>query len=160
AGKVVRKPGPVIRKLFVSNVTPPSSPATMTIKLEGENLANNATVKVDGKQLLTGDYEMTDKTVEEQAPDPSFCSALTLLLKNATDYLEGEHPLTLINADGKPASASFPVNFLQIESVNQVVQGDKPVTVAVKGKNFEDEMTGTWQNSGVPESSKTVTVKK
>ncbi len=157
AGKVVRKPGPVIRKLFVSNV---SSPSTMTIELEGENLSKDAIVKVDDKQLLKGEYELVLKKAQDQAPDPSFCSELTLLLKNANNYLEGEHTLTLTNTDGQAASASFPVDCLKIEPVDQVAQGDKPVSVTVKGKNFEDEMRGIWENDGVPENSRTVEVKK
>lgn len=160
AGKVVRKPGPVIRKLFVSNVTPPSSPATMTIELEGENLSKDAIVKVDDKQLRKDEYDLVLKKAEDQAPDSSFCSELTLLLKNANDYLEGEHTLTLTNTDGQAASASFPVDCLKIESVEQVAQGDKPVSVTVKGENFEDGMTGVWENDGVPENSRTVGVKK
>jgi hypothetical protein len=159
AGKVIRKPGPVIRKLFVSNVTPPSPAATMTIALEGENLAENATVKVDDKQLLVGDYALTRKKAQDQAPDPSFSTELALLLKNANDYLEGEHTVTLTNGDGQAASAAFPVNGLKIEPVDQVAQGDKPVPVTIKGQNFADGMTGLWQNQGVPENSRALAVK-
>jgi hypothetical protein len=160
AGKLVRKPGPVIRKLFVSNVTPAGSPATMTIELQGENLSQDAIVKVGEKQLRKDEYELIRKKAQDQAPDPSFCSDLTLLLKNANDYLEGEHTLTLTNTDGQAASASFPVDSLKIESVDPVAQGDKPVSFTVKGRNFAEGMTGVWKNNGVPENSRTVGVKK
>ena len=164
AGKVVRKPGPVIRKLFVSNVTPPvtspGSPATMTIELEGENLSKDAIIKVDDKQLRKDEYDLVLKKAQDQAPDPSFSSELTLLLKNANDYLEGEHTLALANTDGQAASASFPVDCLKIESVDQVAQGDKPVSVTIKGKNFGDGMNGVWETNGVPGNSRAVEIKK
>jgi hypothetical protein len=45
-------------------------------------------------------------------------------------------------------------------SVGHVAQGDKVVSVMVKGKNFEDTMMGVWENDGVPENSRTVEAKK
>jgi hypothetical protein len=66
----------------------------------------------------------------------------------------------LTNTDGQAASASFPIDCLKIESVGHVAQGDKVVSVIVKGKNFEDTMMGVWENDGVPENSRTVEAKK
>jgi hypothetical protein len=155
AGKVVRKPGPVIKKLLVDALTPRTSgtAATMTIKLEGENLAEGGIIRVDDKELLKDvGYTFTEKTAQAQAPDPTFCTQLTVLLKSADDYIAGEHKITLINGDAQAASATFPVNALKLTSAT--TDGK---TVTLIGENFGDGMTARYKKKDKSEQTVAVT---
>lgn len=140
AGKVTRKPGPVLKAIEISSVSP------FTICLQGENLAKNATVTVDGKQLRSDEFSI-EGTPVDQAPDPAFCSEVQVTLLAATAYLEGEHTLTLINGDGQAAAVHFPSDPLTIDSVEKVLHGTAAVPVKVTGKNFAEGMTAEWKDA-------------
>jgi hypothetical protein len=138
AGKVIRKPGPVIRALTISNVTPQATPipGQLTIHLQGENLADNAIVKVDDKTLQADKYSIVRSKPQEQPADPAFCSELEVTLKDATIYLEDEHTLTLINRDGQSSAVHFTNDPLTIDSVEsmkttQSTDSPDPVTLPV-----------------------------
>jgi hypothetical protein len=161
-GKLARKPGPVIRLLAVSRVTqplagPPPVPATMVISLHGENLASNASVKVDDQMLRPDPDQYSIKVIksQDQPADPLFCSEIELYitLKEATKYLEGEHPLTLTNADGQSASARFPLDPLTIDLIPDVPRNALPVDVPVTGKNFGERTSGVWKDASGKASS-------
>lgn len=150
AGKVIRKPGPVIRNLTVVAVTQASAsnPATMTMLLKGENLSENGTIIVDEKMLEQTSYAITGKKPHPQAPDPSFNNEIEIVLKDAEAYLGGSHTLTLTNRDGQVAAIGFPNNAPVIESVSDLAHGESPVELTVKGKNFSGVITGTWKDPG------------
>ena len=156
AGKVTRKPGPVIRSLVISNVGPTPAPAVnkmqMSVKLVGENLADNAVVKVGDKVLLANQYTFTDPKRQDEAPDKAFCTEVTLVLLDAEEYVEGSHTVTLTNGDGQMASASFPVDPMAIDSADFT----KPkLEITVKGKNLVDVLKADWRPdaAGAPPSS-------
>jgi hypothetical protein len=120
AGKMIRKPGPVIRAI---NVTPPapSTPGQLTICLQGENMADNAIVKVDDKTLQPDDeYSIVRSKAQDQPADPTFCSELEVTLKGASTYIKGEHTLTLINRDGQSSAVHFTSNPDTIDSVDNI----------------------------------------
>lgn len=148
AGKVIRKPGPVVKAVTVSAVSPPAppNPATMILLLQGENLSDSAAVKVDDRLLDLNAYAISGKKPQDQPPDPSFNNEVEVVLKNADDYLAGEHVVTLINRDGQVAAISFPPDPLIIDSIEDVPNGGAPVEVTVTGKNFSVGMTGTWKD--------------
>jgi len=151
AGKVIRKPGPVIRALAVTQVTPPipPAPAAMTIRLQGESLGDDATVRVDGKQLKPDvDLALNGLKRPDQPVDPSFCTELEVVLKEADEYLEGCHTIILANRDGQAAAIKFPTMPLAIEQVDAVTAGSGPVAVKVVGKNFADNMNAHWKAPG------------
>lgn len=145
-GKFVRLPGPVVAKLLVSSVVPATAtaPASMTIDLQGENLSKDASVKVDDVALRTDQYSIVPVKSQDQAPDPSFCTELTLTLKDATAYIERVHRLSLMNQDGQKADCSFPVDTLTIDPNQIFAAGTQPAPVVVKGENFADGMTAQW----------------
>ena len=150
AGKVIRKPGPVVRSFAVSSVIPPSppNPAAMTIRLQGENLADNATVTVDEKALRPdNEFSINGTKRPDQPADPAFCSELEVELKDATTYLENDHVLVLTNRDGQAAAIHFPSQPLAIDAVDNVPHGSVPVAVKVTGKNFSDGMTALWKDA-------------
>jgi hypothetical protein len=155
-GKVVRKPGPVISLMSVTAVTPAtvgttSVPSAMTINLEGDNLASDATVSVDDQILRQGQYSIDPKKRQDQAPDPKFCNELVITLKDATKYLEDMHTLRLTNGDGQAAEMSFPMDPLSIASIPDVPHAAAPATttvVTVNGKNFGDHTTAVWTVAG------------
>lgn len=163
AGKLVRLPGPVVSKLLVSGVIPAaaSAPATMTIDLQGENLSTDANVKVDDDALRPDQYSIAAVKAQDQAPDSSFCTELTLTLRDATAYVEGAHRLALENNDGQLVECSFPVDPLAIDPNQAFTAGPQPVDVTVKGKNFADGMTGQWiDQSRTPSNIAAADIKK
>jgi hypothetical protein len=157
-GKLARKPGPVMRLLAVDRVTqplagPPPVPATMAIGLRGENLASNASVKIDDQTLRPDQYSIKVVKSQDQPADPLFCSEVELTLKEATKYLEGEHPLTLTNADGQSASARFPLDPLAIDLIPDLPRNTAPVDVPITGKNFGERTSAEWKDASGKTSS-------
>ena len=64
--------------------------------------AANAAVAVNDRPLrVTDEYTLIGVKRDEQAPDATFYNELDLTLVDAAGYLEGEHPLTLTNRDGR-----------------------------------------------------------
>lgn len=145
-GKLVRLPGPVVAKLLVSGIVPATAgaPASLTIVLQGENLSKDGAIKVDDIALRPDQYSIVPVKSQDQAPDSSFCTELTLTLKDATTYVEGVHRLSLTNKDGQMAESSFPADPLTIDANHVFPNGTQPVAVVVKGKNFADGMMAQW----------------
>jgi hypothetical protein len=167
AGKLARKPGPVIKNLSVANVTlPPDSQnlpsqfaqpsgvvlvrPILTLNVKGENLAPNALVKVDGQPLRGDMYWITSPPPD---PQSGFCNELNVSLNNAATYLEGKHTLTVVNLDAQAADVLFPIDPMTIVNVDlpDPAKGGQDVTVT--GTNFAlgDKTTAEWQDeSGNP----------
>jgi hypothetical protein len=148
-GKLVRLPGPVVTQLLVAGVVPADAggpPARMTINIKGDNLSQNALVKVDDDGLRPDQFSIEAVKAQDQAPDSSFCSEINLTLKDASAYLEGEHNLTLTNKDGQMAACSFPVDPITIDPIPDLTASDQPGNVQVNGKNFAAGMTAQWTN--------------
>jgi len=155
-GKVVRKPGPVISLLSVTAVTPaaagpPPVPAVMTIHLQGDNLASDASISVDDQTMRKDQYSINPTKPQDQAPDSSFCTELVLTLNDATKYVEDVHTLTLTNGDGQAAQMSFPMDPLSIASVPDVPHAganDAATLLTVNGKSFGDRTAAEWTLAG------------
>ncbi len=154
-GKLVRKPGPVIKTLSVGTViqrveaqpNAAAKPASMTIELNGENLDPRASIKVDDVTLRADLFSILPTQGQQPDAQSQFCTELTITLREADKYIQGSHTLTLINADAQAASASFPADPLTIDSVPDQVPGNIAVDIVAKGKNFADGMTATWTNA-------------
>jgi hypothetical protein len=155
-GKVVRVPGPVIKQLLVSTVTPPvkdnngniTTSATIIINLKGENLSTKAGVKINDDELRPDQFSIDDGKPQDAPADPTFRSELNVTLKKADAYLEGQRNITLINKDGQMATANFPVDPLTIDKGQVFPAGTTEVPVTVKGANFETEMQAEWTAQG------------
>jgi hypothetical protein len=152
SGKLVRRPGPIIKLLSVTAATPPvvgppAVPATMTVNLKGENLSSRAGVKVDDRTLRADQYLVKAIKPQDQAPDPLFCVEIELTLKDAGMYLEGVHTLTLTNDDGQMAAGGFPIDPLTIDSIADIPHSAAAVNVIVTGKNFGDHTTALWKDA-------------
>jgi hypothetical protein len=153
AGKVVRKPGPVLKLLAVTKVAsadgdmPSNAPSAadaprtfpvLIIELQGENLGTDAMLQIDGHPLdRKGDFWV------KGTPDPQthFCTQVLVGINDALAkcYTDGQHTLTFVNNDGQASSATFPVDALKIESIETVTTGAAaPNNRALKvtGKNF------------------------
>lgn len=163
-GKVVRKPGPVIKLVAVTNVVPPgalppapstaappptaapSRPPVLVINLKGENLGLDAKLQVDNRT-----FDRADDFWVNGTPDPQtgFCTDVNVGINEAEakGYLDGEHTLTFINKDGQAASATFPVDALKIENftVAAPAAAGQPRMLKVTGKNFAKGLTFTWK---------------
>ena len=152
-GKLVRLPGPVISQLLVQSVTPAGKdqagkdiPAKLVIRIKGENLSLNASVKVDDDQMRPDEFTIAEVKAQNQPADPSFRSEILVTLLKADKCLEGAHELSLSNRDGQMATADFPVDPLTIDPVDPLTEGGQ--TIHVKGRNFEDNTTAEWRDPG------------
>jgi len=180
AGKLARKPGPVIKAVSVTSVgtvssgsitmTPPNSTLPepppgfiktnpiLTLNVKGENLDPNALVKVDSKPLGKYLYWVTPGTPD---PQTKFCNELTISLNDAATYLEGTHTLTIVNNDAQAADVLFPVDSMTILSVVPDTTANPPTNVLVTGTNFTQGITARWQNDSgtivpVPDANLTI----
>ena len=170
-GKVVRKPGPVIKSLAITAVVPyggnmppiippappappapaaPPIPKVLVINLKGENLgAENAKLQVDNRT-----FDRADDFWLRGAPNPqtNFCAEVYVGINDAgaKGYLEGEHVLTFINNDGQAASMTFPVDALKIESFAIEHPAGGALQLKVTGKNFVKQgMQIKWEPAAV-----------
>jgi hypothetical protein len=159
-GKLVRAPGPVISQLLVMSVVPATA-ASMKIDLKGQNLSRDAILKVDDHDLRKDQFEITPLRTQDSSPDSSFCTELTLTLKDAENYLEGAHHLTLTNKDGQMAVSTFPVDPLSITPGQSLKAGANPDQFLIQGQNFGDGMSAQWTDaSGVQSRIPTIAVQK
>lgn len=144
AGKLARKPGPVIKVLSITSVDLPA----LTLDLQGENLDPKGQIKVD-RELLRGDlFSITGGAPPD--PQTGFCTKLTVKLTQAAKYIEGtpsqwDHTLTLVNTDAQSADAVFPMDAMTITEVKTPANADVEVT----GTNFVPETTAEWLNQQV-----------
>jgi hypothetical protein len=164
AGKLARKPGPVIKVLSVANVTPtggnlvaqfaPSGAVqvrlpVLSMILKGENLDPKAVVKVDGQTLRGDMYWIKSDSGDSQT---GFCIELTVTLNDAGRYIEGSHTLTIVNGDGQAADIQFPIDPMTIDAVDvppsPPAAVNPPQDVTVTGKNFVTGTAATWQDQG------------
>ena len=165
-GKLVRKPGPVIKSLAVAKVTqspvpPPADAAAaldqqyrpkdpiihvvlpvLTINLKGENLDPTGKVKVDG-QALRGDMFWINGQPD---PQSGFCTEVNISLNDAAQYIDGTHELMLVNADGQSCSVNFPADAMSIDPIPDQTTGNAAVNVIVTGKNFANGTRAEWRN--------------
>jgi hypothetical protein len=169
-GKLVRKPGPVIKVLSVAKVTPlpagnpPANAAAarnlldatyrpqdaalgvtlpvLTFSVKGENLDPTGKVKVDG-QPLRGDMFWINGLPD---PQSGFCNDMNVSLNDAAKHIEGTHELMLVNTDGQSATISFPADAMSIDPIPDQIAGPAAVTFNVTGKNFATGTTAEWRN--------------
>jgi len=142
AGKLARKPGPVIKGVKVDSVTGTGDQTVLKLQLTGENLDPAAKIKIDGDAIRDSLAKI------EGTPDPQtkFCSALAVTISEADPYVVGAHTLTLVNADAQAADVIFPADPLTIDDVPNLptAPGIDPAKVLVKGANFSSGCTFTW----------------
>jgi hypothetical protein len=136
-------PGPVIHEVL-AKVAPLQGSVNLTILLKGENLATNASIKIDGIKLRPDEF-----VIEEAKSSPSSLSTeINITLLNAAKYIQGQYDLTLINGDGQMAVVKFPVDPLKLDAVVAVEHGTAAIPVKVTGQNFGDNMTAEWTAPG------------
>lgn len=173
-GKLVRKPGPVIKVLSVAKITPPlGTPApdpanqtkardllgkdfapkddaikvafpVLTLSLKGENLDPTGKIKVDDEPLR-GDMFWING---EPDPQSHLCSEVNVSLNDSAQYIEGSktHTLMLVNTDGQSATVNFPIDPMSIDPISGLTAGDKATDVTITGKNFVDGLKFEWRN--------------
>jgi hypothetical protein len=166
AGKLARKPGPVIKAVSVTTVATASSTSSitmpppnstlpepppgftktypiLTLNVKGENLDPDALVKLDGQPLAKYQYWITHGTPD---PQTKFCSELNVSLNNAAAYIEGTHTLTIVNNDAQAADVLFPVDGMTIVSVLPDTSANPPTNANVTGTNFTQKPTAAWKD--------------
>jgi hypothetical protein len=170
-GKLVRKPGPVVKMLSVAKVadpaTPPVDPAAargsldqdyrpsdnvtprfpvLTINLKGENLDPKASIKVDDQAVRSGMFWITPE--KPQDATSGFSTELNVSLNNPDTgikpYVEETHTLTIVNTDGQAADSKFPADPMTVDAIEQ---DTSTKAVKVTGKNFADKTKAEWRDS-------------
>lgn len=152
AGKFVRQPGPIIDLLTIDEVTPADGPnrGFMKIQLKGQNLSDQAVIKIDDTQLRIDQFTVTGITKQNQTANDPFYSVVEVDLLDAEKYRTGTYTLFLVNDDGQSACESFPMNALALNRVAPIAAGTDPVTVHLTGKNFVPGLTATWSDASNP----------
>jgi hypothetical protein len=119
-GKLARKPGPAISSIF--NVSYDSSSQILTLDVQGENLSEDATFKIEkngGQYLLAPkdvNVKTSIKTKQADATDPKLASVLGLEIASPQNDWpklkmpagkEEPYELTIYNPDGQFAVWNF-----------------------------------------------------
>lgn len=146
AGKLVRQPGPIIELLTIQEVIPAADhhPAIMKILLKGQNLSEDAVVKVDKDELRMDQFSLTGITKQDQPANASLFTTVEVDLLDAEAYRKGSHLLYLVNDDGQSACESFPLNPLILNPVSPIQPGNGQVPVPVAGSHFTSGLQATW----------------
>jgi hypothetical protein len=150
AGKLVRSPGPIIELLTIQEVIPAASgnPGVIKIQVKGQNLSDDAVVKIDKKELRIDEYSVRGIVTQDQPAGGSFFTAVEVDLLDAEQYRTGTHVLYLVNDDGQSACESFPMNPLTVNAVGAVQTGAAKVTVNLTGRNFAAGTMANWTPPG------------
>lgn len=119
AGKLLRKPGPIIDSISatVTPVTPIASPpaSKLTVKIVGRKLSKSARFTIDGREVEIAKQTVPPKGIDpdEQAVAPDVYKTLELQIdKPDPEMLDTskEHSLLITNPDGQGAEWKFNVN--------------------------------------------------
>ena len=96
AGKVARKPGPVIRQLVPA---PPYAAGPVSIRILGENLSPQALVRLNGTLI-----PVNQVTVPSTEPkDAEFVKELLVTVPDVVAPMSGVVPVKIVNKDGQSA---------------------------------------------------------
>ncbi len=150
AGKLVRNPGPIIQLLTISEIIPATanSHAVMKLEVKGQNLSDQAVIKIDQKELGPQQFIVTGITKQDSTGNSPFYSNMIVTLPQAEPYLTGPHLLYLVNEDGQSATESFPLNPLSLDTVKDSVKaGTDSVTVHLIGSNICAGFHATWTDA-------------
>jgi hypothetical protein len=150
AGKLVRNPGPIIELLTISEITPAAGTnhAVMKLEVKGQNLSDQAVVKIDQKELGPQQFRVAGIARQDSSPNSPYYSTMLVTLSEADGYLSGSHLLYIVNDDGQSATESFPLNPLSLDPVREPIKaGQDPITVHLVGRNFATGFHGTWSDA-------------
>jgi hypothetical protein len=169
AGKLARKPGPVIKMpVSVVDVTDMSaanaqlpiqyrptdatvtpSGYVLTINIKGENLDPKPKINIKDQTLRADQFWITGANPD---PQTGFCTELNVSVNSATEFVENPTTVTLtfVNSDDQAADATFPTDPMSIDTVPALpaAPAADPAKVAVTGKNFVINTTAQWQPPG------------
>jgi hypothetical protein len=147
AGKLVRAPGPIIQLLTIAEITPAAenNHAIMKLEVKGQNLSDQAVVKIDEKELGPQQFSIAGITKQDSTANSPYYSTMVITLSEAERYLTGLHLLYLVNDDGQSATESFPLNPLSVDPFKETIKaGQDPVTVHLLGRNFSAGFEAAW----------------
>jgi hypothetical protein len=154
AGKLVRSPGPIIQLLTISEITPAdgNNHAVMKLEVKGQNLSDQAVVKIDQKELGPQQFSIVGIIKQDSTANSPYYSTMLVTLPEADSYLSGSHLLYIVNDDGQSATESFPLNPLSLDPVKETVKsGQASGTLRLVGRNFATGFHGTWVDAtGTP----------
>jgi hypothetical protein len=142
AGKLVRDPGPIIQVLNIAEVD--RDLKLMKLDVKGQNLSEDAVVKVDQEELTPNKFAIRGKDKQDGNSNAGFYTTVEVTLFDADKHLTGEHLLFLVNDDGQSATETFPVNPVSLDAVASIKAGQDPVTLHLVGRNFSAGFHGTW----------------
>ena len=142
AGKLARKPGPVIRGIKVGTLPGAGVPSELPLVVTGENLDPNCKIKVDGQPIRDQLVTVTGTA----DPQTKFCKELTITIREASDLVVGTHTLTVVNSDAQAADVSYPTDAMTLLPVTGVAHGTVLTEVRVSGDHFVANSTAVWKD--------------
>jgi hypothetical protein len=150
AGKYARQPGPIIDLLTISPVIVPTEGKTVIkLQIKGQNLSEDAVIKIGDKDLRLDEYTITGDPASKQTGS-DFFTLLNVQLLDAESFRRGKYVLYLINDDGQAACVAFPMNPLILNPADLIkpenLDGNGQVTITLTGQNFSQGLLGSWTN--------------
>jgi hypothetical protein len=113
----------------------------LEVKLTGDHLSSEASFQLDGEPVPAAQVNVVDKRTPA-TKDPKLWKELKVHLKNVDQrFYEGPRVLRITN----PYSSGVDITYGA--TVGPIAEGDKPVTVSVKGANFKDKLSAVWNEA-------------
>ena len=113
AGKIARKPGPIINDLSPAVDATGLKSTSLRLVLTGRKLSKTASFKIDAIETELGKHQFEVRVnatdADEQSTNPGFYRVLTLAIDKpeASWLIPGSHTLMIINPDGQSADCPF-----------------------------------------------------
>ncbi|HVR39728.1 MAG TPA: hypothetical protein VMU84_11580 [Thermoanaerobaculia bacterium] len=141
-GKAVRKAGPVIARV---ETTGTASGKLLKLKIEGQNLEETATLRIDKKDFRVASDNTTRKA---QDGGGKFYTHLEYALPWEPGFDAPMHILEFVNDDGQVATADLALKTFTITNVPDVPHGtnEKEITVTITDAN--GALDGEWTPPG------------
>jgi hypothetical protein len=167
AGKVGRKPGPVVRNTALAKDTKTQTPILI---VQGENLSSDADFSIDGKKLpIDGEKKHVTATPQDQLSNQKFSSELRIEIGSAADLKnldKGDHRFRITNPDAQFAESTFTADQPSITAISdtspppvgvkQIKTGNQIKTVYILGKGFRGSMSATWLPANATEAQEQI----
>jgi methionine-rich copper-binding protein CopC len=155
-GKAVRSPGPVVRTVIVTK-----KDATYEIRIDGENLENDAKFRLDDAADPFTPVKI-DAVNQGSNTSPKWSTKLTVSVKDDSDVgkalATGTHRIEVINSDGQSGAGSFTINTPKINPIAPITHKEEEQTLQLAGDNFVSGMNAEWTAPGETEAVKINTV--
>lgn len=141
AGKAVRRPGPVISRVDTSG----TSPSKLVLKVDGLNIEETATIRIDKKE-----YHPTPDQGSRRAQEGGgkFYTHLEWTIPWEPAFDAPRHLLEIVNEDSQVATADLTLHAFQIVTVSEVPATKNEAALAATVSDTIGPFEGEWSPPG------------